>query len=181
MNNQRNVVVDVESDGPAPGIHSMICFGAVIVEPGLQRTFYGKLKPISDIWLPDALSISGFSREETLRFDDPYDVMLSFDTWLSKNIDGRPIFYSDNNGYDFAFINYYFWKYLNRNPFGWSSANIGSFYKGLEKDLYSTFKHLRDTKHTHHPVDDAKGNAEALLKMFNRLKLRDNERRNSSY
>jgi hypothetical protein len=40
----------------------------------------------------------------------------------------------------------------------------------MDGDLYSTFKHLRETKHTHHPVDDAKGNAEALLKMFPRLK-----------
>ena len=33
------------------------------------------------------------------------------------------------------------------------------------KDTFKTFKHLRRTKHTHHPVDDAKGNAEALLAM----------------
>ena len=37
--------------------------------------------------------------------------------------------------------------------------------KGIEKDTFKTFKHLRKTKHTHHPVDDAKGNAEALLTM----------------
>ena len=27
------VMVDIESDGPIPGDYSMICFGAVIVEP----------------------------------------------------------------------------------------------------------------------------------------------------
>jgi hypothetical protein len=27
------------------------------------------------------------------------------------------------------------------------------------------FKHLRRTMHTHHPVDDARGNAEAMLAM----------------
>ena len=27
------------------------------------------------------------------------------------------------------------------------------------------FKHLRKTRHTHNPVDDARGNAEALLVM----------------
>jgi hypothetical protein len=32
-------------------------------------------------------------------------------------------------------------------------------------DTFKTFKHLRKTAHTHHPVDDAKGNAEALLQM----------------
>lgn len=175
-------MVDVESDGPCPGMHSMVCFGAVIVEPGLQRTFYGQLKPISEIYIPEALAISGFTREETMKFAMPYDTMLEFELWLQKNIPGkRPIFWSDNNGYDFAFINYYFWQQLGRNPFGWSSANMGSFYKGLERDLYSTFKHLRDTKHTHDPVDDARGNAEALLKMFARLKGKDNERSKNKY
>jgi hypothetical protein len=168
---QQNVMVDIESDGPCPGKHSMICFGAVIVEPGLQRTFYAELKPISEEFLPDALAISGFSREQCMKFPDPRDAMQNFEIWLQKEIPGRrPIFWSDNNGYDYGFINYYFWQHLNRNPFGWSSANLGSFWKGMEGDLHSTFKHLRDTKHTHHPVDDAKGNAEALLKMFGRLK-----------
>lgn len=166
----RNVSVDVESDGPCPGKHSMVCFGAVIVENGFQRTFYGQVKPISDIYIPEALAISGFSREEHLKFADPYDTMLEFDLWLNKNIEGRPILFSDNNGYDAAFINYYFHMYLDRNPFGWSSANIGSLYKGVSKNMYAKFTHLRDTKHTHHPVDDAKGNAEALLKILNGMK-----------
>lgn len=166
----RNVSVDVESDGPCPGKHSMVCFGAVIVESGFQRTFYGQVKPISDIYIPEALAISGFSREEHLKFADPYDTMLEFDLWLNKNIEGRPILFSDNNGYDAAFINYYFHMYLDRNPFGWSSANIGSLYKGVSKNMYAKFTHLRDTKHTHHPVDDAKGNAEALLKILNGMK-----------
>ena len=42
------VMVDIESDGPIPGDYSMICFGAVIVEPALGRTFYGQLRPISE-------------------------------------------------------------------------------------------------------------------------------------
>ncbi len=63
------VMVDIESDGPIPGDYSMICFGAVIVEPALNRTFYGKLKPISDQFFPDALAVSGFTREECLGFD----------------------------------------------------------------------------------------------------------------
>ncbi len=168
----QNVMVDIESDGPCPGMHSMVCFGAVIVEAGFQRTFYAQLKPISETYIPEALAISGFTREETMKFPDPRDAMQNFEIWLQKNIPHgkRPIFWSDNNGYDYSFMNYYFWHQLGRNPFGWSSANMGSFYKGQVGDLHAKFKHLRDTKHTHHPVDDAKGNAEALLKMFNQLK-----------
>lgn len=163
----RNVMVDIESDGPCPSIHSMICFGAVLVTPSLQHTFYAQLKPISDIYVPEALAISGFTREETLKFPEPRDAMQNFEIWLQKQVpDARPIFWADNNGYDFAFINYYFWRELNRNPFGWSSSNLGSFYKGLTKDLHAKFGKLKTTKHTHNPVDDAMGNAEALLKMF---------------
>ncbi len=164
-NKNRNISIDCESDGPCPGMHSLVCFGAVIVEAGLQRTFYAELKPISDIYIPEALAISGFTREQHLKFPDPRDAMQNFEIWLNKNVEGRPVCWSDNNSYDMGFLNYYFWQQLGRNPFGWSSANLGSFYKGLRKDTYATFKHLRDTKHTHNPVDDAKGNAEALLKM----------------
>ena len=70
-------MVDVEADGPIPGDYSMVCFGAVIVEPRLERSFYGKLRPISDKWIPEALAVSGFSREATLDFDDPKEVMTA--------------------------------------------------------------------------------------------------------
>lgn len=33
------IVVDVESDGPLLGHHSMVCFGAVIVDSKLDKTF----------------------------------------------------------------------------------------------------------------------------------------------
>lgn len=159
------IMVDVEADGPIPGDYSMICFGAVIVEPALNRTFYGTLKPISEKWIPEALAVSGFSREETLQFDDPADVMARFAGWLKENVKHQSMFISDNNGFDWQFINWYFHHFLDRNPFGFSSTNLGSLYKGLVKDTFENFKHLRQTRHTHNPVDDAKGNAEALLHM----------------
>src|ERR1700744_1538089 len=105
------IMVDVESDGPIPGDYSMISFGAVLVKDGLQQTFYKRLKPISDKFLPDALAISGFSREETLTFDDPEKAMQEFTLWLKQVAVGRPIFISDNNGYDWMFICWYFYHF----------------------------------------------------------------------
>jgi hypothetical protein len=158
-------MIDVESDGPIPGDYSMICFGAVLVNERLDQTFYGRLKPISEKWIPEALAVSGHSREETLAFDDPRQVMQDFTVWLKEQSKRRPLFISDNNGFDWQFINWYFWHFMGGNPFGHSSANLGSLYKGLVQDTFQNFKHLRKTAHTHHPVDDAKGNAEALLEM----------------
>lgn len=144
----------------------MVCFGAVIVEPGLKRTFYGRLKPISDRFIPEALAISGFTRDECHLFEQPEQVMSEFRDWLKINCKGRLMFISDNNGFDWQFINWYFHHFVGENPFGFSSTNLGSLYKGMKMDTFCNFKHLRKTKHTHHPVDDAKGNAEALLEMI---------------
>ena len=70
------------------------------------------------------------------------------------------------------FICWYFHHFIQRNPFGHSSQNLGSLYKGMVKDTFQNFKHLRQTKHTHHPVDDARGNAEALLIMKKEMGLK---------
>jgi len=166
------VMVDIEADGPIPGDYSMVSFGAVIVEPGLERSFYGQLQPISERWIPEVLAVAGHSREETLAFDAPEEVMARFAAWLDDECDKRKLFISDNNGFDWQFINWYFHHFLGDNPFGFSSQNLGSLYKGLVRDTFQTFKRLRRTKHTHHPVDDAKGNAEALLHMKTELGLK---------
>ena len=158
-------MVDVEADGPIPGDYSMISIGAVLVSETLDQTFYGRLKPISDKWLPDALAVSGHTRDATLAFDDPQQVMRRFAAWVRERTRRRPLFVSDNNGFDWQFVNWYFWHFTGENPFGHTSTNLGSLYKGLVRDTFQNFKHLRKTAHTHHPVDDARGNAEALLEM----------------
>ena len=159
------VMVDIEADGPIPGDYSMVCFGAVIVEPSLNRTFFGRLKPVSEQFLPEALAVSGFTREECLEFDDAKQVMERFREWLAFTCKGRTLFISDNNGFDWQFMNWYFHHFLGKNPFGFSSTNLGSLYKGMQRSMFVNFKHLRKTRHTHNPVDDARGNAEALLQM----------------
>lgn len=168
-----NIVVDIESDGPIPHKYSMVCFGAIVVDDKLSQSFYGETKPISDLYIPEALAVSGFSRQQHLQFQDPALTMQQFYDWVMLVSNGsRPIFHSDNNGFDWQFINYYFHYYVGKNPFGFSSQNIGSLYKGLVRNTRYNFKHLRKTKHTHNPVDDAKGNAEALMHMYKNMGLK---------
>lgn len=82
------------------------------------------------------------------------------------------MFISDNNGFDWQFINWYFHHFLSHNPFGFSSTNLGSLYKGLVRDTSKNFKHLRKTAHTHDPVDDAGGNAEAFITLIEQYELK---------
>jgi hypothetical protein len=159
------IVVDVESDGPIPHKYSMVCFGAVVVEHTLSKTFFGKTKPVSDIWIPEALEVSGYTRNEHLSFHESQDVMQQFSDWLKANSKNQPVFVSDNPAYDWQWINYYFHYYLGKNPFGWSGRRITDLYCGMMKDTSAKWKHMRKTKHDHNPVNDAMGNAEALLQM----------------
>ena len=83
------IVVDVESDDQSPAAGSIVCFGAVLVSD-MSKTFYGKVKPITDKWNQEALAISGFSREQHNLFDDPKTVMLEFDKWIQSVSYGKP-------------------------------------------------------------------------------------------
>lgn len=157
------IVVDVESDGALLGTNSMVCFGAVVLDKDLNKTFYGQTAPISESYNEDALAISGFSREEHEKFGNPKDTMIAFSKWLKENSKNKPVLLSDNNGYDASWINWYFLTYLGENPFGWSSRRIGDMFCGHYGEARYKWKKHRITSHTHNPVDDAKGNAEAML------------------
>ena len=167
------IVVDVEADGQSCSTGSIVCFGAVLVSD-TTKTFYGKCKPLYDKWDPQALAISGFSREDHLNFDDPMEVFYRFKEWLAINSNGKPTFISDNLAFDWQFINDYFHKFTKSNPFGFSGRRIGDLYCGMKmhagknrewKSIY------RKTVHDHNPVNDAIGNAEALLAFKTKLGL----------
>lgn len=167
-----NFVVDVESDGPAPGIYSMISFGIVKLED-LSVRFKGLTRPISDNWVPGALAVSNITREQHEAYPDPRESIRALIEFIEANKgERRPIFWSDNPAYDFQWINYYTIKYHGSNPFGHSGRRIGDVYSGLVMNLrkQSEWKKLRKTRHTHDPLDDALGNAEALQEIIRSFK-----------
>ena len=155
-------MVDVEAKGPCPGIGNMTMFGAVTVAKNPQK-FYGKTV-LSEPERTVDPEIKEENWEESVN-SNPLVVMRRFEDWVSRHGGFRPMFVSDNNGYDWQWINYYFHYHLGRNPFGHSSTNLGSLYKGLVNNVRKNFKHLRKTKHTHHPVMDAMGNVEAMVSL----------------
>lgn len=169
------IMVDVEADGPVPGLYSLIQIGAIVVREPLEEapTFFGQMRPVGGFHQNEALAIFGMTHAETLKLPDPVHTMNQFDLWIKEHGGKRPMFISDNNGFDFMFVSYYFWRMIGRNPFGHSSMNLGSLYKGLVGDTFQSFKHLRHPiPHDHNPVNDAKGNALALIKMKKEMGLK---------
>ncbi len=175
LNVGNSIVIDVEADGPAPMLGSMVCFGVVLVNDP-SKTFYGRTRPIVGSYVPDALAVSGFSREEHMQFEEPRDTMEDFAQWLSDHITGRPVMWSDNPAFDFMWMAYYTNKYLGRNPLGWSARRIGDLYCGTVRHLGKNRdwkqKHRGGIPHDHNPVNDALGNAHALSWIVEHYRLR---------
>lgn len=166
MANVRYVSVDIEADGPYPGRYSMIQLGACFVDDE-SVTFLRNIQPISSDWVPEALAISGKSRADCFIAFPAIQVMEEFKEWLMVNAKkDRIVFVSDNAGFDWMFVCWYFHAFLETNPFGFSSISITSLYKGFARTMQASFKHLRTTKHTHNALEDAQGNAGAMRQIL---------------
>ena len=124
--------VDIEASGPIPGEYSMLSLGACLVDAP-DRTFYAELQPISQQYVPDALRVSRFDLQDLARTgQEPSHAMRAFRDWLADTAaSGTPIFVGFNASFDWAFVNWYFHKYLGTNPFGIGALDIKAYYMGL--------------------------------------------------
>ena len=177
MKSEIYISVDIEASGPIPGEYSMLSLGAAVVND-ISKTFYIELKPINDNYIQRALEVSKLSMNELkLRGIEPAKAMKDFEEWINEVCasigNARPVFVAFNATFDWSFINYYFHKFLGRNPFGISGLDIKAYYMGMKhcswgetvkKKIDMQFKSAR--KHTHNALDDAIEQAEIFEKMI---------------
>lgn len=181
----RYFLVDVEATAPSPFSGVMTEFGVVEYESGCW--FHGVLyqsMPSPDNPALPVLSgsmagptIASGTHAESVRHVTPFgvgnrtNVMRQFRDWVHSFLDGgRAVMFSDNPGFDFGWMNYHFDEAGLDNVFGHSSRRIGDLAAGLKGNPRETssWKRLRRTKHTHHPVEDSQGNAEALRALLDK-------------
>ncbi len=158
------VFVDCEATGISPASGVLTEFGAV--DFATRTTFHGVLWDSEPV--PDHPVMSRVVGQQ----HDAVAVFRRFETWLNELSRSRPVMVSDNPAYDFQWINHGFDVALGRNPFGHSARRIGDFYAGLHRDVTKTqeWKRLRRTRHDHHPVHDALGNAEAFAALLDAIR-----------
>lgn len=169
------VSVDVETAGPIPAAYSLLSLGACVVSNPKQH-FYVEFQPITDNAIPEALAISGFSLNELAqRGEAPEVAMRRFHDWISEICSGRtPVFVGFNAGFDWAFVNWYFYTYLGKNPFGFSAIDIKAYYMGLSGCRWSetTSRQLppafqpTETIANHNALTDAQAQAEIFAKLL---------------
>ncbi|MBS7827426.1 3'-5' exonuclease [Wohlfahrtiimonas chitiniclastica] len=163
------ISVDIETSGPIIGEHSMLTIGACFVyNPDIE--FAIMLQPISDKAIEEALKVSGITLEQASKEGlPPKEAMSHFESWLIQNMpeNAIPIFVGLNAPFDWSFINFYFLKYLNRNPFGISAIDIKALFMGATKcSWHGTKSSLIDKyvnptlKGDHNALHDAQYQAE---------------------
>lgn len=110
------------------------------------------------------------SGDETAAVHEPGLAALaaSLARWLERFELPRRVLVSDNNGFDAMWLNCFTDAHLGELLFGHSSRRIGDYWAGTRGKFndQSSWKSLRRTRHTHHPLDDARGNVEALRVML---------------
>lgn len=130
--------IDIETDGPAPGLNSMLSFGIAVFEQGtLTGTFSRNLWELSDAkpnpdtmeWWKTQPEAWKICRQDQVNPGRAMVEAAEFcEQFPEKRIAvGWPI------AFDFAYINWYFWRFAGRNPLGFGGMDLRSYVAGLQR------------------------------------------------
>ena len=173
--------MDVESDGPVPGLNSMLSLGAVAIgwnnnkaEWQVTQSFNANLKSLPEPAAPDGRTMQEFWlknpkawTEATENAMDPAYIMSQFVDWC-RDVQAfwgrRPIALCGPAGFDFAYVRYYLQRFTGDDfPFRHSCIDLKTVasmklnlpYKDSGKSSYPKHWSRDMFPHTHKAVDDA--------------------------
>ena len=162
------VSTDVETDGPIPGVNSMLSFGsAAYAAPNrLVDTFSANLltlpgaagDPRTMEWWRGQPDAWGNARRDP---QDPAEVIPRYVAWI-KQLPGRPVFVAYPAGFDFLFVYWYMIRFAGESPFSFSALDMKTLAMALLRCDYRDAvkrnmpKHwFGPQPHTHNALDDA--------------------------
>ena len=162
------ISTDIESDGPVPGIYSMLSFGSVALtlDKEIISTFSANLECLPGA-MQDPPTMEWWSTQKEAWIEarrDPQDpalVMKRYVSWL-KSLDGKPVFVGYPAGFDFMYIYWYLIKFAGESPFTFLCCDIKSYAQAvLKKPFYEITKSTMpkawfdSCNKTHVALDDA--------------------------
>ena len=171
--------IDIEADGPIPGIFSMLSLGCV--------AFDKEGNELGDFSVNfDTLSQAGTDHDTDkfwARFPEAYaetrintvyagEAMYKFNEFV-ESIEGFPVFVGYPAGFDFTFVYWYFIRFTGKCPFSFSSldmksyamAKMGTNFRETTKKNFP--KHWKEKgRHTHVAVEDAREQGRMFIKML---------------
>jgi hypothetical protein len=144
------VSIDVEANGPAPGLYSMLSLGAAAFNKGGEELgrWEANLRPLREAdEHPETMewwqSQQDAYRVATADQQDPAEAMAAFVAWVEA-LPGQPLAVGWPIVFDYGFVNWYCFRFVGRNPLGHNGLDIRSLAMGL---TYSRGYHdLRDAE-----------------------------------
>jgi hypothetical protein len=188
------ISADVETDGPLPGVYSLLSFGMYVVgafdgerlsRPREPLTLYREVQPISEAFQPEALEVNGLDRDRlVVKGVDPPVAMDEAAAWVNEVANGhRPVLVAYPVAFDWSFLYWYFERFCRTgSPFGHSSClDIRTLYQAQASTVFDLSDKrnmpaelLPDAQHTHNALDDAIEQGELFANLFNwTLRRRD--------
>ncbi len=172
--NEIYISVDIEANGPCPGLNSMLSFAAVAFDHSRpvasqeMSSFSANLellegaKPDKDTEIFWAKNLHAYeaTRQNVVH---PKDAMRLFRDWL-RGIPGKKICVAFPAGFDFTFLYYYSHLFLGESPLGFSSLDsktyaaclLNSKYSDASKKNFPSEWFDKSKPHTHVALDDAR-------------------------
>lgn len=162
------VSTDVETDGPIPGVYSMLSFASAAYLPDKQLigTFSANLAtlpgavthPKTMEWWQNQPEAWTACRTD---LQSPEVALQNYLLWL-KALPGLPVFVAYPAAFDFMFIYWYLIRFTGESPFSHSALDIKTYAMAMLKKPYrrSTKENMPTRwfdpfSHTHLALDDA--------------------------
>lgn len=162
------ISTDVETDGPIPGMNSMLSFGsaAYLADKTLVGTFTANLETLSEA-KGDAKTMEWWATQVEAwaacrtHLEAPETAMPKYLAWLQA-LPGKPVFVGYPVAFDFMFVYWYLIRFTGQSPFSHSALDIKTLAMALLKVNYRDATKRRmprhwfdDLPHTHLALDDA--------------------------
>ncbi len=176
------VSIDVETDGPIPGPHSMLSLGAAAFDHtgSLIGTFtcnlhtlpHAQPHPDTQAWWQQNESAYAATRQSCVA---PVQGMQEFVNWLHA-LPGTPVAVAAPAGFDFMFVYWYLIQFVGHSPFSFSCVDVksvamtllGKPYKQSSKRAWPK-RWFTNRPHTHVAVEDAIEQGESFMCMMKEI------------
>ncbi len=177
--------IDIECNGPVPGLYDMVSLGAVAIVPdgegklALGPELYLELRPVAPRFNADAAAIHGLDQARLAAEGlSRAEFCSQLDAWVraTSREDTEAVFVGHNAPFDWSFVSYTFHEQGMANPFGYkalctkslSTGTLNLHWLDSNKDVLAQRLGLpdEDRSQKHRADYDARYQAELLLALL---------------
>jgi len=177
-NKETYISIDIEADGPAPSLFSMLSLGAAAFKQNeLVGTFSANLEVLPGASEdPDTMKWWKTKPEawEACRKDlqSPKEAMEQFKEWM-YSYGNKPVLVAWPCGFDFTFLYWYMTKFLGKSPMfscldmrSFAMAKLGTGYRDCNKSRLPSAWMSHKNKMPHIAVEDAVFQGKMFMNMM---------------